>query len=81
MIDMSVLYFVAPLRKKSRIGLAQQLPRLRTAKSSQELSSFKANLRNYGWLSELSGHQYMHPFQVIGHGHQLPFTRGRVQTS
>ena len=43
MIDMSVLYFVAPLRKKSRIGLAQQLPRLRTAKSSQELSSFKAN--------------------------------------
>ena len=45
------------------------------------LSSFSANRWDLCWFSGLSHHQNMHPFQILGHGHQLPFARGRLQAS
>lgn len=75
------LIFCGAVTQKKRDSACKKLPGLRTAKSSPELSSFNTNWRDFGWLSGLSGHQYMHPFQIIGHGHQLPFARGRLQAS
>lgn len=45
------------------------------------LPSFNTHRWDLCWFSGLSRRQNMHPFQIVGHGHQLPFARGRLQAS
>jgi hypothetical protein len=57
---------------------SKRLPRGFLARNKLALSSFSAHRWDFAWFSGLTRRQHMHPFQIIGHGYQLPFARGRL---
>jgi hypothetical protein len=60
---------------------SKRLPSRFLARNPLALSSFSAHCWDFNWFSGLTRRQHMQPFQIVGHGYQLPFARGRLQAS